>query len=228
MSGNVLERGATGLLILIIPIALALVVLYTAWPLILALVVLGIILKIWQHYQWKKWSQQINPFFNQLIRDNQGCLTPLDLAAKADLTGASAKRFLDKKAEEYGAQRKEFQEKGTVYYFLTASALGTIFDSSEPFADLDEAEDLVQEDLAEEETETPAQTEEKPEHSSPAPEGSLSSLIQADLAKRLNVKDYKISRYKSNDDFSEWSQNLDPDGIAWKYLPEDKLFVPQE
>jgi hypothetical protein len=221
MSGNVLERGTAGVLILIIPIAFTLVILFAAWPLILVLVVLGICLRIWQHYQWKKWSAQINPFFNQLIRDNQGCLTPLDLAAKADLTGAAAKRFLDKKAEEYGAQRKEFKEKGTVYYFLTASALGTIFDSSEPFTELDEEEDVV-----EEETFTPAPIEEV--HHSPQQESSLSSLIQADLAKRLNVKDYKISRYKSNDDFSEWSQNLDPDGIAWKYLPEDKVFVPQQ
>jgi hypothetical protein len=218
MSGNVLERGATGLLVLIIPIAFALVVLFTAWPLILAFIALGIVLRLWQQYEWKKWSQTVNPFFNELIKENQGCLTPLDLSVKANLTGTAAKRFLDKKAEEYGAQRKDFKEKGTVYYFLTASALGSIFESSEPFGDLDE------EDFAGEEPFTHATAAAK--HSF-AEEGSLSALIQADLAKRLNVKDYKISRYKSNLDFPEWSQKLDPEGIAWKYSPDDKLFVPQ-
>lgn len=218
MSGNVLERGATGLLILIIPIAFALVVLFTAWPFLLALVALGIALRIWQHYAWKKWSAQVNPFFNQLVKENQGCLTPLDLSTKANLTASAAKRYLDKKAEEYGAQRKDFKEKGTVYYFLTASALGSIFDSSEPLGELDD------EDFTEEELLTRATGEVK--HAL-AEDGSLTALIQADLAKRLNVKDYKISRYKSNPDFGEWSQKLDPEGISWKYQPEDKMFVPQ-
>lgn len=219
MSGNVLERSASSILILILPVAIAIVVLFTAWPLLLALIIFGIALKTWQLYQWKQWSQQINPLFNELIKENQGCLTPLDLSAKANLTGKAAKYFLDKKAEEYGAQRKEFDDKGTVYYFLTASALGSIFDSSEPPLE-PETEEIVQQE------ETP-EVEPTPSVENAVSEGgNLSSLIQSELAKRLDVKDYKISRRKSDASFSAWTKKLDPEGISWKYSPTDKLFVP--
>ncbi len=76
----------------------------------------------------------MTPYFNQLVSDNQGCLTPFDLAMRADLTAAAAQRFLDRKAAEYGAQCKDYKEGGRVYYFLTASALGTMFKDSEPRA----------------------------------------------------------------------------------------------
>ena len=137
MTGKVLDSGASGALVLILPMALVIVILLKAWPVILLLSVLSIGVRIWQNYQWNQWSQQVDPFFHQLIKANQGCLTPIDLSLKANLTGRGAKQFLDKKAEEYGAQRKE-EDKGTVYYFLTASALGSIFDDSEP-SELDEA-----------------------------------------------------------------------------------------
>jgi len=217
MSGNVLERSATGILILIIPIAFSLVVLYTAWPLLLALAIAIVALKIWQQYQWQKWSQQVNPFFNQLVKDNQGCITPLDLSVKANLNAAAAKRYLDKKSEEYGAQRKTHQSQGTtVYYFLTASALGSVFDSSDPAWELEEEE------------RSPAIAVEKEtarESSHIAVTTAPSTLIQTELAKRLKVKDYKISRRKSDPNFSQWTQTLDPDGIAWEYSPLDKMFV---
>ncbi|MBE9114962.1 hypothetical protein IQ249_03525 [Lusitaniella coriacea LEGE 07157] len=222
MSGNVLERSASNILILILPVAVAIVVLFTAWPLLLALIIFGIALKTWQQYQWKQWSKQINPLFNELIKENQGCITPLDLSAKANLTGEAAKYFLDKKAEEYGAQRKEFDDKGTVYYFLTASALGSIFDSSEPAVELEEEEEVIEREEAPKVEPTP------PVENAPSESGSLSSLIQSELAKRLNVKDYKISRRKSDASFSAWTKKLDPEGISWKYSPKEKLFVPQQ
>src|SRR4028118_256439 len=137
MTGKVIDSSATGLLVLILPIAFLIVLLLKAWPLLLALFIISISLRVWQQYQWKQWSKQINPYFNQLIKENQGCLTPLDLSITANLSGSAAQRYLDKKAEEFGAQRQVYEDKGPVYYFLTASALGSIFDNSEPQPELE-------------------------------------------------------------------------------------------
>lgn len=264
MTGNALERGAAGTLILILPFAFALVVLYTTWPVLLALAILGIVWKIWQHYQWKRWSAQVNPYFHRLIKDNQGCLTATDLAMKANLTGSAAQRFLEKKAEEYGAQRKKHDNRGTIYYFLTASALGSIFADSEPVAEPLPAETeekelapageatSVPEDVAQPsgvETEAEAtplpqdvaqpaadhiEDEEveakaaKPEAQAEEEPISEDILIQAELAKRLDVHSSTVGKRKSDPDFAEWSQSRDPDGIAWGYDEEEKVFVPLE
>ncbi|MGF1481291.1 MAG: hypothetical protein ACFB4I_17705 [Cyanophyceae cyanobacterium] len=348
MTGKVLDNGVPGALILLVPLALAMVVLVTAWPFILGLLVFGLGVRFWQNYQWKQWCKQVDPFFHQLIRENRGCITPMDLSMKANLTGRAAKKFLDKKAEDYGAQRKE--EEHTVYYFLTASALGSIFDDSEPLDDEElespsqlasasaavetlsadapqnETEDSSDEiasefvaaddsdrsshssvsetspparestasapaaeqktepeSAAETTVETPTASESSAEEVEPEPdlaphsdgnhtsqadngravadgESELesavlaeqeadfsgaatpddyppsapmsdsddSSLIQAELAKRLDMHSSTIGKRKSDPDFSEWSQSRDPQGIAWTYVPETKMFVPIE
>lgn len=43
------------------------------------------------------------------------------------------------------------------------------------------------------------------------------SLSGARLAARLEVSPSTVSRRKNQDEFSTWSQSLDPDGIAWVY-----------
>ena len=355
MTGKVLDSGASGALVLILPMALVIVVLLTAWPVILLLIALSIGVRIWQNHQWKQWCKQVDPFFHQLIKANQGCLTPMDLSLKTNLTGRGAKQFLDKKAEEYGAQRKE-EDRGTVYYFLTASALGSIFDDSEP-AELDEAsepdqlasassidvpqssasniaqlvelekqtsddssqtnQDKASDKHQEAQTSSPAKSTQQElssasvehkasipvekiesqdkstqqesqsstrvehtvpketesqdklahsepqsstlvehkasipveeidperdmtveesadlvetlaEHSSAESSDSSLSLIQAELAKRLDLHSSTVGKRKSDSDFSEWSQSRDPEGIAWQYVPETKMFVPSE
>jgi len=45
------------------------------------------------------------------------------------------------------------------------------------------------------------------------------------LANRLGVHASTISRYKNRPNFSEWAQDLDPDGIAWIY--QESGFVPK-
>lgn len=274
MTGKVLENNnAAGILILIFPLALGIVILYKAWPFLLLILALGILWKIWESYQWHRWAEKVNPYFNQLIRENQGCLTPVDLSLKANLTGGAAKRFLERKAEEYGAQRKVFPDKGTVYYFLTASSLGSILDQSEPFLEGEEEEEtaslspasssdetttedtsktqfaLLLQKAAEAEANAPpppeveAETEPEPEAETPSdvsqesttpetpeiPEekntGGRMELIQADLAKRLDLNSSTLSRKKSDDDFALWSQSKDPDGLAWEYLAKKGVFV---
>ena len=321
MTGKVIDSSATGLLVLILPIAFLIVLLLKAWPLLLALFIISISLRVWQQYQWKQWSKQINPYFNQLIKENQGCLTPLDLSITANLSGSAAQRYLDKKAEEFGAQRQVYEDKGPVYYFLTASALGSIFDNSEPPRELEgesfasqaptlsdtltqnepnssesqsstngfsepleasaeedpslsegafstaeivealeplpqpqpeETESLnEQEDLSTEspdaesafstaeieaveplpqtqpeDTELVDEQEDLWAEASENENKASESLIQAELAKRLDVHSSTVGKRKSDSDFSEWSQSRDPEGIAWEYSPDTKEFLP--
>ncbi len=282
MTGKVIDSSATSILILILPIAFLIVLLFKAWPLLLALFVISIVFRVWQQYQWEQWSRQVNPYFNQLIKENQGCLTPLDLSLKANLSGSAARQYLDKKAEEFGAQRQVYEDKGTVYYFLTASALGSIFDDSEPPLELETdsfvspssklLEPLIQTSPSPSDSESSTSdipeplkpsTEKEPSSSEnafstaeieealePMPQPELEhteslnqaedvwadppdreqkvflSLIQAELAKRLDVHSSTVGKRKSDPDFSEWSQSRDPEGIAWEYSPDTKEFVP--
>ncbi len=293
MTGKVIDNSANGILILLLPIAFAAIVLFEAWPYLLALLILTIIIKAWQQYKWKQWSQEVNPFFNQLIKDNQGCLTALDLAMKAQISGAAAEQYLNKKAEEFGAKRQVYEDKGTVYYFLTASALGSLFESSEPpldreresltnqapklvdilsdsdevsegselastysidpvesqgdfltqvkqklFGDEDDGNELeraysiekikqegdfltqVKKHLFSDDDEQLGENE--PEVPNEIPQ----SLIQSELAKRLDVHSSTVGKRKSDSDFGDWSKSKDPDGIAWKYSSETKEFLP--
>lgn len=281
MTGKVIDSSASSLLILILPFAFLSVLLLKAWPVLLALFIITIILRIWQQYQWKQWSKQVNPFFNQLIKENQGCLTALDLSMKANLSGSAAKRYLDKKAEEFGAQRRVLEDN-TVYYFLTASALGSIFDESEPpleldseafssqapnlFESLSETQpELFESKSSSSELSQPPELSDEQELSPPVDTSALDevdvnpkpleqhkqeqtpslddqedlwadspteehkasqSLIQAELAKRLDVHSSTVGKRKSDPDFSEWSQSRDPEGIAWVYSPDTREFLP--
>lgn len=295
MTGKVIDSSANNLLILILPIAFLIVLLFKAWPALLALLIFSICFQVWQQYQWKQWSKQVNPYFNQLIKENQGCLTVMDLHMKAGISAGAAKRYLDKRAEEFGAQRQDYEGKGTVYYFLTASALGSMFEESEPTIEPEDellgsqrpklmellsqkvssppqSESSPSEPLespepsAEKEPqplESPAEKEPQPlettppadevkadpkpvehhklEQTEPASEKEdlwadtpdnkqqiSQSLIQAELAKRLDVHSSTVGKRKSDPDFSEWSQSRDPEGIAWKYSAKTKEFVPLE
>jgi hypothetical protein len=267
MTGRVLDRDTASILIFIIPVAAGIVLLSNPWTWILVFtsIALSIAWKIWRNHQWEQWCQQVNPYFNQLIKENQGCLTVVDLSLKANLTGRAARNFLARKAEEYGAQSQELSGKGTVYYFLTASALGSIFDDSEPLevenpaleatklpkfappaekptaasvsniAKLLELEDTEEAtaDTEAEVIETPVTPditvgEEAEVIETPATEArETQAMIQSDLAKRLDTNPSTLARRKSEPDFAEWSRSKDPDGIAWKYLPQTKMFVPE-
>ncbi|NEP01447.1 MAG: hypothetical protein F6K58_22880 [Symploca sp. SIO2E9] len=289
MTGKVIDSSAHRLLILILPIAFLIVVLVKAWPVLLALLLISISWIVWQQYQWKQWSQQVNPFFNQLIKENQGCLTPLDLSVKANLSGAAAQRYLEKRAEEFGAQRRVYEDKGPVYYFLTASALGSIFENSDPTLELEsvsftgkapkrievleekepipslstpsaheilkDSETLVAKEpsLSQIPTDTndseisavqELKRQDKQENSSSPHSKQDSSdnplegerkeekiahtpIIQAELAKRLEVHSSTVGKRKTDPDFPQWSQSKDPEGIAWEYLPDTKEFLPR-
>ena len=260
MTGKVLDNGSAGILVLIIPVAFGFVVLYQLWPFLLAFAALIVAFRVWQNYRWQKWCEEINPYFNQLIKENRGYLTPVDLSVKANLTAGDAKTFLTRKSDEYGTQPQNVEDKGFVYYFPTASALGSIFDDSEPepainsyqlagkesnklsvrgiaqLAKQEQNESTDSTNVAQsskEESASTATTEPEVE----AEENSLNdidedssidvrqSLIQAELAKRLDLNTSTVGRRKSDPDFEEWSQSKDPEGIAWRYDEESKLFI---
>lgn len=263
MTGKVLDNGSAGILVLILPFAFAFVVLYQLWPFLLAFAVLIVAYRIWQNIQWQKWCGDINPYFNQLIKENRGYLTPVDLSVKANLTARDAKIFLSRKSEEYGTQPKNVKDKGVVYYFPTASALGSIFDDSEPDQAINSYQLAAKESnklsvrgiaqLAKQEQNSGTKNRDDSQESSAVaqltkPESTTAtldaesevedliddrpvsidagqSLIQAELAKRLDLNSSTVGRRKSEPDFEEWSQSKDPEGVAWKYEPETKLYV---
>lgn len=135
MTGKVLDGNPKGLLVVILPLAFAIVLVYKAWRIILLLLTLVIGFIAWDTYQWQQKCQQIDPLFNQLIKVNQGRVTQTDLAVQGIAKGRAAQRYLDDKAAEYGAYQRRVQDV-TVYYFITATTLGTIFDDSEPEVEL--------------------------------------------------------------------------------------------
>ncbi|WP_144869434.1 hypothetical protein [Hyella patelloides] len=253
MTGQVLDRNSNGILVLIIPVAFAIVIICQLWPVLLGLSVLIVSWKAWQSYQWRKWSEQVNPYFNNLIKENRGYLTPLDLSLKANLSARAAKAFLERKSLEYGTSPTKVKDKGVVYYFPTASALGRIFDDSEPFGDFDEEEDTIAETTSQVTTSTSSTTKEsntvsfkeitqlaKQEQAKTATETvstttesaqlDVTTLNQAELAKRLDVNSSTVGRnkVKSESDFAMWSQSKDPEGIAWKFVAKSNEFVALE
>ncbi len=248
MTGQVLDRNSNGLLVLIIPMAFAIVIICQLWPVLLGLSVIIISWKTWQNYQWRKWCRLVNPFFNDLVQENRGYLTPMDLSLKANLSSRSAKAYLERKSEEYGTKPQNIKDKGLVYYFPTASALGRIFDDSDPFGEVEEevtitstspqtistestvsAESTTKESssvsfkeitqLAQEKAKTATAT-------STLDKTEITSLNQADLAKRLDVNSSTVGRQKtkSEAEFAIWSLSKDPEGISWKYVSSTNEF----
>lgn len=136
MTGKVIDSGANNIPLWILPLALIIMVVFTFWYLIVAVFVIALGYKIYEKIRLKQLSEQIDPLFNQLIQANQGCLTVMDLTTKTNLNARTATWYLDQKTQEYGAVKRLFEDKGIVYYFLTANALGSIFDDSEPDADI--------------------------------------------------------------------------------------------
>lgn len=264
MTGKVLDNGSAGALVLIIPVAFGFVVLYMLWPFLLLIAAMIIAFKIWQDYKWQKWCAQINPYFNQLIKETRGYITPVDLSVKANLTASAAKAFLARKSDEYGTQPKNVADKGVVYYFPTASALGSILDDSEPEPAVNSYQLAAKDSgklsvrgiaqLAKQEQETDADDSAKDTESSSvaliarteSPQSTIinpesetdsstikqtnsidagQSLIQAELAKRLDLNSSTVGRRKSDPDFELWSMSKDPEGIAWRYDQDTKLYV---
>jgi hypothetical protein len=52
------------------------------------------------------------------------------------------------------------------------------------------------------------------------------SLTHMEMARRLDIAKSTLSGAKIQPDFAQWSQERDPDGLAWTWNPKIKRFVP--
>lgn len=238
---------------MILPVSFLVIFLAVTWRILLTLAVLIIGFNIWQRYRWEQWCDQVNPMFHQVIEQNQGQVTPMELAAVGKFSGDVAKRYLDTKANEFGANVLHQEDGHQVYYFMTASIIGDIIDSGEPVAQiggnkvansshtllLAAPEKPAQVEMQTVETSVPEVEHLKVEEVA-REQGSnqqrktiteqllFGSLIQSELAKRLDVYSSTVFKRRDDPEFSEWSRNRDPDGIAWRYDRKTKEFFPLE
>lgn len=239
MSEKPIEDNGKAFLVILLPLSFLIIFLVATWRILLALIVLVIAFKLWQEYQWQQWTARVNPIFHQLVRENQGRLTPMDLAIRGNFPGTTAKKYLDTKATEFGANLLHSEDGSQSYYFITASILGNILDSSEPVKELTAqsvsktARSLLAPPpptLQEEKLETESLPQLTHEEAKRSLQKQLvfGSLIQSELAKRLNVYSSTVYKRRNDPEFPEWSRNKDPDGIAWSYVEKTKEFFPVE
>ena len=116
-----------GFLLILLPAAFVAVFLSLAWPFILGGVVFLTGNSVWQSYQWAKLSQQVNPYFSQMVLEQQGEIAPLALSARANISAPVADRYLQGKAAEIGGVSYRSDSGGTVYSFLTVNSLENTF-----------------------------------------------------------------------------------------------------
>ncbi|WP_017655465.1 hypothetical protein [Fortiea contorta] len=239
MSEKLIESSGKGFLVLLLPISFLIIFLVSTWKVLIALTLVIIGVNLVQWYRWQHWCNKVNPTFHQMIREAQGKITPIDLAMKGNFSGTKAKRYLDSKANEFGASIRNAQEGGEVYYFITSSILGNILDSSEPEKTvsappiaktastlLAPPQPLFQQEEMEAESLPPTTHEEV---KIPLEKQLVfGSLIQSELAKRLNVYSSTVYKRRNDPDFAEWSRSRDPDGIAWSFSRKNKEFFPLE
>ena len=285
MTGKVVESDPKGLLVLILPLAVGMVFLYKAWRWILFGLTLAIAWVAWDNYQWQQKCTAIDPLFSQLVQKNQGIITQADLVSQGIAKGQAVNRYLKDKVAEYGAYQRQVGDS-KVYYFISSSTLGSIFDDSEPDAEtgpvpLSPQLQATTNPVIAVPQPTPTVVEKKapavspvtPKVEAPAPivppeaelaaapvgnspfaqlaelkearkqqepevspeSGSVEvtapkkaeamTLIQSELAKRLDTTSSTIARRKAEENFAEWSQSKDPDGLAWGYDADSKLFM---
>jgi hypothetical protein len=293
-------KSATGCLLVLIPAALTMSALFVAWPVILGVTLLIAGGNVWQSYEWSKTAQSIDPVFQQLIVQNRGEISPIDLSLKANISGKVSQRYLAVRADEFGTGSRQHPDRGQVYYFVSISTLGRILDDSERELELPAIapaatpvvafqpvatpivaipEEIVSTEpvqpiaraipivttivepisppaiplspepvsglsnlrqLFDEEevvpTVTPAKVEAEPELAAePVVESPIASapdlpnipivtIIQSELAKRLDVHSSTIYKRRSEPDFTDWTRNRDPDGLAWGYAEADKEY----
>ena len=294
-------KNATGFLLVLIPAALTMSALFVAWPVILGVTLLIAGGNVWQNYEWSKMAQSIDPVFQQLIVQNRGEISPIDLSLKANISGKVSQRYLAIRADEFGTGSRQYPDRGQVYYFVSVSTLGNIFDDSEQELELPAiapattpvaifqtvatpvvamAEELVSIETVppiaktipivtaivepivppvmtlplesdqglsnlrqlfdEEPTPTATLASVEPTVTAPvvenvvepvvesasrsSPDTPMVTIIQSELAKRLDVHSSTIYKRRSEPDFTDWTRNRDPDGLAWGYAEAAKEY----
>ncbi len=211
-----------------IAIALGLLVMKDTIPL-LCLLAGGVgAWRLWKRYVRKRQDKftHLDQVFYRLIRENDGWITPLDLAMNAQVPSEDVREFLDQKASEFSAQFEVTEQGGILYYFSTAQSLISSLEE-EKIDGLPniKAETVTAVDLN---SEKPGEVSLFPVPLSPTP-ASLDipeNLNQLELAKRFNVHPSTLSKWKTKPQFKDWCYQRDPDHIIWQYSEEKKRFYP--
>lgn len=215
-----------------IAITLGLLVMKDTIPLLLLLVGGLGAWRLWKRYQKKHLDKltHLNLVFYRLIQENDGWITPLDLAMNSQVQAEDVREYLDKKATEFSAHFEVTEQGGIVYYFSTAQALI----SSSEFEEIQFLQNLTQNPLINA-SQPPEQPQPEPAKKNeislfPVPPSVQSqipnSLNQLELAKRLNVHPSTLSKWKNKPQFPDWICQKDPDNITWKYSSQTKRFYP--
>jgi hypothetical protein len=283
-------KSATGCLLILLPAALAMSALFVAWPFILGTTLLIAGGNIWQSYEWSKTARSVDPFFQQLIVQNRGEISPIDLSLRANISGNVSQKYLAARAGEFGTGSRQHPDRGQIYYFVSVSTLGSIFDDSErdapaivpgtnpvaalqpaststesipetfssPVATLPVVEvatssiptivepipqpappispqsvselsnlsQLFDPEVAPVMATVSAEVESAPvaKVHTPDPKTPLVTIIQSELAKRLDVHSSTIYKRRGEPDFTDWTRNRDPEGVAWGYAEAAKEY----
>jgi hypothetical protein len=121
------DNSLPGFLLILLPAAFVAVFLSIAWPFIVGAILFLTGNNVWQSYQWAKLSQQVNPYFSQMVLEQQGEIAPLALSARANISAPVADRYLQGKAAEIGGVSYRSDSGSTVYSFLTVNSLENTF-----------------------------------------------------------------------------------------------------
>jgi hypothetical protein len=222
------SKNGEGYFPLVIPMIFGVVALVAASRIMLPLAALaGLgwgVKRYWQKTQNKQ--AQIHTIFYQLIQDNQGRITSLDLAMKANISGSEAQKYLEKQATEFAANFDVTDQGGIIYYFDTAfckpaQSVDFLEQSSASMVEMTADSSIIQPTLS------PESMVENGTHPVFWQNAIFDGPItQTEIAKRLNVHPTTVSKWKTKSEFSQWSRSKDPSDIAWRYDSESKRFFP--
>lgn len=234
-----------------IAIGLGLLTLGLSWRLFLAIALtsgLGWLVRLYQRRQQRQ-QDCLNSLFYKLIQENQGHITALDLAMKAELPGEVVQEFLDRRAKEFAAHYEITDQGGIIYYFPTALSLVSTNTQKSVVSDLELppipavfpsfGDNIINAKASKNYPQIGRKFESSQNQFTNSSLSELNGknrnfssllipkfLTQVELASRLSVHPSTISKRKSKPDFMEWSREKDPEAIAWKYSLETKRFSP--
>lgn len=237
---------------IVIPIGLGLLMLGLSWRLFLIITVGSGISWIIRYYYQQQQKQQVclNATFYQLIQENQGHITALDLAISSQLPGKVVQEFLDQRSKEFGAELEITEQGGLLYYFPTALSLISSQTKEqeidwETIQQLEHQNQYVSDQIIHPVSDHSndriqlnkphittnrefSQPNQKNRQNNQFPNSQVFSLslTQTELATRLNVHASTISKRKTKPDFAEWSSQKDPESIRWEYSKEQARFSP--
>jgi len=230
-NSNNLDRTNTSELPWAISLGFGLLTLGLSWQLFLAITLTSTVGWAVTRFQQEQKQQQelLNSLFYQLIEENQGHITTLDLAMKAKLPANAVQEFLDRQATDFGAHYEITDQGGVIYYFPTAlSLLSTEVDG----LNLDSRSNSSGKEVYSDEVSNDRKSQKLPKEKLNNKKLGFSSLVpelltQVELANRLKVHPSTISKRKTKSDFLQWSREKDPEAIAWEYSRETKRFSPK-